>query len=128
VTAKRKAVSIPSTTIKPASDPTMDELLGKPANAAPTPAETGQTASPEPTKAAPRPQMTAYIASDVQEAARAAVWWTRNQPEGYENLSDLLEDALLEKIARLEQQYNDGQPFPPMPAGKRLRRGRPIGR
>jgi hypothetical protein len=71
--------------------------------------------------------MTVYISEDVQEALRAAVYWTNNQPEGYGNLSDLLEEAGLEKVRELEHKYNDGKPFAPIPRGKRLRRGRPIG-
>ncbi|MBA3489976.1 MAG: hypothetical protein H0W34_04985 [Pyrinomonadaceae bacterium] len=72
--------------------------------------------------------MTVYISSDVQDAARRAVYWTRNEQGGYENLSDLLEEALLEKIQHLEHQYNSGQPFNPLPEGRKIRRGRPVGR
>lgn len=85
----------------------------------------------EPERSAPqtvaRPRITVYISEDVQEALRAAVYWTNNQPGGYDNLSMLLEDAALEKIRKLERRYNNGQPFAPMPHGRHLRRGRPIG-
>ncbi|MEV6527802.1 hypothetical protein AB0M43_38360 [Longispora sp. NPDC051575] len=72
--------------------------------------------------------MTVYVSRDVQNAARAAVFWTNNKPGGFDNLSDLLEDALMARIQQLADELNDGQPFDPVPEGRRLRRGRPIGR
>lgn len=90
--------------------------------------DTKATDAPEPAPVATRPRMTVYIAQEVQDAARAAVYWTNNRPGGYDNLSNLLEDALMDKVHQLEAELNEGNSFPPMPQGRRLRRGRPIGR
>jgi hypothetical protein len=68
-----------------------------------------------------------YVANDVAEAARNAWWHTRNQAQGYETFSDLIEDAIREKVAGMETEFNDGQPFPTRPR-QRLRAGRPTGR
>lgn len=124
MTGKRKTFEIPSTA-RPAPDPVMEEL-GLSAPTPTTPAASAPTAAEadRPT----RPRMTSYISPEVQEAARAAVWWTRNEQHGYENLSDLVEDALLDKIKQLSDRYNGGDPFAPLPAGRRLRRGRPLSR
>lgn len=122
---KGKRFEVPSTTATPKDD-VMDELLGKPSGGSEVmPAVPADTA--EHVIDVSRPRMTVYMSRDLQAAVRAAVYWTRNQPEGYENLSDLLEDAAQDMIQRLQERYNDGQPFPPMPTGKRLKRGRPIG-
>jgi hypothetical protein len=128
-TNRRQRVSVPSTKMPSSTaDPVMGELLGV---ESPPPAEPAASAAPaqQPAKisSTSRPRMTVYISEEVQEALRAAVYWTNNQPEGYSNLSDLLEEAGLEKVRELERKYNGGEPFTPMPQGKRLRRGRPIG-
>jgi hypothetical protein len=128
-TNRRQRVSVPSTkTPSSKTDPVMGELLGvepPPAEAA-APVEAAQQPAKTPSSTS-RPRMTVYISEEVQEALRAAVYWTNNQPEGYGNLSDLLEEAGLEKVRELERKYNGGEPFAPIPQGKRLRRGRPIG-
>jgi len=134
MTAKgRSRVTVPSTTT--GTDSVLDELLGKdqtdtagsgprhdPPPPAPIPAPATKTDDPS-----ARPRMTIYVADEVQAAARAAVYWTNNKPDGFENLSDLVEAAIIEKVRDLADLYNEGQPFSPMPA-KRLRRGRPLRR
>lgn len=131
MTGKRKAFEIPSTAARPSvPDPVMEELgLSAPAPTAPVgPAPSSPVSTTAEVDRSTRPRMTSYISAEVQEAARAAVWWTRNEQHGYENLSDLVEDALLDKIKQLSDQYNGGEPFAPLPAGRRLRRGRPLSR
>ncbi len=127
MSTRKGRVQIGSTVKPPAADDVMSELLGAAPGTEPTP-----TAQPNPAESknqeSTRPRMTVYISRDTQTALRAAVYWTRNQPNGYENLSDLLEDAAQEKIKALQELYNNGEPFPDLPQGKQLRRGRPIGR
>jgi hypothetical protein len=90
-----------------------------------------QTPEPKPEAEADPPggkvKLQPYVAADLAEAARNAWWHTRNQPEGFETFSDLMEAALADKVRELEEQYNDGRPFEPRPR-RRLRAGRPQGR
>ncbi|MEY9961517.1 hypothetical protein ABH932_007298 [Streptacidiphilus sp. MAP5-52] len=72
-------------------------------------------------------KMNAYVEPDVQDAIKRAQFWTQTQPNGYRTFSDLVEDVLRVKAQELADEYNDGEPFPPIPDGK-LRQGRPIGR
>lgn len=47
--------------------------------------------------------------------------------EGYADLSDFILQPVMENVARLEQKYNNGKPFPPPPESARSRgRGRPA--
>lgn len=119
--ARRKDVEVPSTKRpSPDQDPVLGELLGVKPSLEPA----AQTTQGQP---AARPRMTVYISEDVQASLRAAVYWTRNEQDGFENLSDLLEAAAQAAIRELEGRYNQGNPFPAIPEGKGLRRGRPIG-
>lgn len=46
--------------------------------------------------------------------------------EGSRGLSDFIHTAVMREVERLEQRYNDGQPFEPAVAGE-LPQGRPMG-
>lgn len=69
-------------------------------------------------------QVTVYLPHDIAEAARNAVIATTPYSRGYRGLSALVTDAVTEKIARLEKQFNNGAPFPQRTVD--LRRGRPL--
>lgn len=68
--------------------------------------------------------VTVYLPRQVAEAARDAVIATTPYARGYRGLSALVSDAVSEKLARLQKQFNNGQPFPPRTVD--LRRGRPL--
>lgn len=57
-------------------------------------------------------------------AAKAAVMATAGQPGGCRSLADLITQAVNSKVAELEHQFNNGQPFPHPGA---FRTGRPLG-
>jgi len=69
-------------------------------------------------------QLTVYVPREVANAARNAVVATTPYSRGYQALSALVADAISEKVARLEKQFNNGAPFPQRRGG--LRRGRPL--
>lgn len=46
--------------------------------------------------------------------------------EGFKTLSRFAQEAIMEKVERLEQQYNHGEPFPPVGPGI-IPAGRPMG-
>lgn len=66
-----------------------------------------------------------YQAPDDMARARAAFDWTRPR-EGHRSLSDFIAHAVLREVERLEQLYNDGEPWPPLDPGQ-LPSGRPVG-
>lgn len=74
--------------------------------------------------AASKVQISVYIESEVAEAARNAVIATTSYSKGYRSLSELVSEALAEKVGRLEKQFNNGRPFPPRE--HELRAGRPL--
>lgn len=90
--------------------------------------------------AAPMPPSPAQIVPPVEEdvkesfstrvprstlaAARAAVMATAGQPGGCRSLADLITQAVNSKVAELQRDFNDGQPFPDPGA---FRTGRPLG-
>jgi hypothetical protein len=68
-------------------------------------------------------QLSVYVPRDLADAARNAVIATTPYPGGYRRLSALVTDALAERLARLQDQFNDGAPFPQR--ADALPRGRP---
>jgi hypothetical protein len=57
-------------------------------------------------------------------AARAAVMATAGQSGGCRSLADLITQAVEDKVAQLQHQYNNGHPFPDPGT---FRTGRPLG-
>jgi hypothetical protein len=112
-----RRVSIGSTGGEPKGDDVMDELLG---GAPGGPAAKASKTSAAPAESSTRKRMTVYVEETIQEELRAAAYWTR------ENLSDLVEQAIVEKIRALEAEHNGGEPFSVPP--ERPKRGRPVGR
>lgn len=79
-----------------------------------------------------RVQRSFYLPRDLVERARAAVYATSDQPGEAFNLSELAGRVLAAEVRRLEEEYNGGDPFPPVasvppgpgPAGvERIRNG-----
>lgn len=57
-------------------------------------------------------QMSAYVDTDVLEAARDAVAALAGRDHAPRNLSDLVTDAIRAEVARLTAQHHAGRPFP----------------
>lgn len=71
------------------------------------------------------PKITIYEHPDDSARMRGAiVAYMRNV--GMTNLSKFANEAIMEKVERLEAQYNDGKPFEPVGPGV-LTVGRPMG-
>ncbi|WP_104182180.1 hypothetical protein [Arthrobacter sp. B0490] len=68
-------------------------------------------------------KMGVWIPAEVVERVRNAYGPT-SRLEGHRSLSDLAARALEAEVTRLEEKYNDGQPFPPDEIG--IPRGRPL--
>src|SRR6266568_340508 len=68
-------------------------------------------------------QLSVYVPRDLADAARNAVIATTAYPGGYRRLSALVADALAAKVTSLQDQFNDGAPFPQR--ADALPRGRP---
>lgn len=71
------------------------------------------------------PKVSFYQEKDDTDRVRAAILHTYTQ-EGVRSLSAFVHAAVMNEVERLERQYNDGQPFPPVGAGE-LPQGRPLG-
>jgi hypothetical protein len=101
----------------------MDSVMGEPGDSAP---KRRNRTSPD------RVQRSFYLPRDLVDRARAAVRATSGAPDEAYNLSELVGRVLAAEVRRLEQRYNDGNPFPPVdsvppgpgPAGvERIRNG-----
>lgn len=68
----------------------------------------------------PREKYQAYVRSSLKKEAQSAVFWTNNQPGGYASLTELTEAALQREIERLRDRFTHGEPFSPMPPGRKL--------
>lgn len=115
-------VPIGSTGGEPKGDDVMDELLGV-GSGAPAKGARGKAPAAAGTgggESSTRKRMTVYVETEIQEKLRAAAYWTR------ENISDLMEQAALDMIRKLEREHNEGKPFETPP--ERPKRGRPIRR
>ena len=66
-------------------------------------------------------RVSVHLPTEVLERMRAAVYWTPGA-----TLTELATEAIEEKVTRMEKK--NGSPFDPIPAGKRVSRGRPVGR
>ena len=59
-------------------------------------------------------QLTAYIPVDVRTEARGAAKVLMGAVEGPNNLSELVAEAIEEKLERLRKEFNGGRPFEPV--------------
>ena len=63
-----------------------------------------------------RVQRSFYLPRELVDRARAAVWATMAEPGEAYNVSELAGRGLAAEVRRLEENYNDGKPFPPVDA------------
>lgn len=109
------------------------EAPQEPAAAAPAPAAPARPAESvtEPQAAAPKkrskypPKVSFYQEQEDTDRIRGAIMHTIPY-EGVRSLSQFLSGAAMKEVERLERQYNDGKPFPPVGA-RELPQGRPMG-
>ncbi|MEE6289280.1 hypothetical protein V2J52_16625 [Georgenia sp. MJ173] len=106
-----------------------------PETTAPTPA--AEPTGPAPTPATPeapavgevrrkfRHKVSFYQDEDDTARVRAAILHT-NHLEGPRSLSEFITRAVMAEVNRLEEKYNDGQPWPGVGA-RELPQGRPMG-
>jgi hypothetical protein len=95
------------------------------AEATTAPAKVALTAKrPVADKSADKKPMSVRAALSDQARIRAAFMAT-NSAERHGSLSDFITHAALEKVAQLEKQYNNGQPWAPVDAGD-VPTGRPL--
>lgn len=105
--------------------------LSKDHPAAPEPASTvtppaapeRRTAAAETTK--DRTKVSFYTTQETAGQVRAALTHVPAAAHGYRNISDLIDDAVNEKIQQLQQRHNQGQPWPAADPGT-VSRGRPL--
>ena len=69
--------------------------------------------------------MSFYQEQEDTDRIRGAIMHTIPY-EGVRSLSQFLSGAAMKEVERLERQYNDGKPFPPVGA-RELPQGRPMG-
>lgn len=96
-------------------------------SASPAPAiEQQETPAAKPrTKPKYPPKVSFYQDPADTSRVRGAIRYTQVQ-EGTRTLSQFINNAVMEKVAKLEAQYNEGQPFPSVGA-RELPQGRPMG-
>lgn len=88
----------------------------------PTPAQPAHP--PQPAAADVKEPFSTRLPRATLSAAKAAVMATAGQPGGCRSLADLIAQAVDDKVAQLQQQFNDGQPFSDPGT---FRTGRPLG-
>lgn len=89
-------------------------------------ASAGRPAATKPLKApSTRTKVTFYTTTELAGQARAALTYVPAAEHGYRNLSELVADALAEKLTAMQQQHNDGHPWPNTSAGT-VATGRPL--
>jgi len=102
----------------------LDELIG----VTPPAAEAKRAAEPEPA-GSKQEKLPAYAPHWLIERLRNAVVALQRMPgaeaDAPATLSELCQTACLREVQRLEEQYNDGAPFPAR-AKRKLRTGPPI--
>lgn len=86
----------------------------------------GRPAVVKPAKApSTRTKVTFYTTTELAGQARAALTYVPAAEHGYRNLSELVADALAEKLRAMQEQHNNGQPWPDTRAGT-VATGRPL--
>lgn len=71
-------------------------------------------------------KMSFYVDADVADEVRGAFKAQFSQAEGATSMSSFIAGAVQEKVQRLRDELNDGEPFPGVEAG-RAGRGRQMG-
>lgn len=117
--------------------------VASPAGAAPleAPPEAAEQTSPEITASATsapvatqpvsraadsaRKPVTVTLSVETKRRAETAVMRTAGRANGYTSFSSLVEGAIEHELARLAEEHNAGEPFPPNEGA--FRQGRPLG-
>lgn len=68
-----------------------------------------------------------YLPDELFFRLRNAAWHTQLEADGFGSISELVTEVLRHEIDWLEQEYNNGEPFPDVPEGRSPRAG-PGGR
>ncbi|QHC65065.1 hypothetical protein GSU69_19620 (plasmid) [Rathayibacter festucae] len=132
--APRKSSLAGANPITPPQNATAEPAAKPPApqdspaqSAPPAPAiEQQEMPTAKPTTKPKYPPKVSFYQDPVDTSrVRGAIRHTQVQ-EGTRTLSQFINDAVMEKVARLEAQYNGGQPFPSVGA-RELPQGRPMG-
>ncbi|NKX94243.1 hypothetical protein HF995_13355 [Sanguibacter hominis ATCC BAA-789] len=109
-------VTVPAPTELPAPTPSVASAEVVSTSAAPTKRSTGSKKQP----------ITVQIDADVRERSRAAYEVARFR-EGVKSYGEFVEQALAREIARIEENYNHGEPLPrvtsSLPSGRPITRG-----
>lgn len=71
-----------------------------------------------------RPKVSFYQDATDTARMRGALLHTQIQ-EGHRSLSEFIHRAVMAEVERLEQQYNDGEPFPEV-GSREMPQGRPM--
>lgn len=119
-----EAVKTPASTHTPVPVPQVIEVDPAPvvaAPAAPVPAPVVAQRPPAPERKA----VTFPMSVDLKKRIETAVLRTQGHPGGYASFTAFMDGAATRELARLEAEYNGGEPFEPNPG--RFRAGRPIG-
>jgi hypothetical protein len=97
-----------------------------PATAPPTAPATAPPATPRKggkRVPATKTQSTVYLLTDIMEEAKNAAYALLSTPAAPNGYSDLVNQAIEEKVAGLQDEFNQGKPFPPrggaLPTGPR---------
>lgn len=95
------------------------------AHPTPAPLATPTPADPRPTPAPPAVQLRkqgGYYAHDADVQRAQAAWkHTELLPDGYPSWSAFQLAAIMRLTEELERKHHGGQPFPPLPPGRRVR-------
>lgn len=107
--------------------PNSDPVLGVAGTPATHPDSADSFAAPS--RRTPKPpsktKVGFYQAPEDAARARAAYDWTRPH-EGHRSFSDFISSAVMREVERLEEKYQDGQPWPALEPGE-LPTGKPLG-
>lgn len=99
-----------------------------PVEASPAP-EPGRAPTTQPSAGVPekkwRNKLSFYQDRDLTNRLRGTIVYTIPQ-EGPRSVSDFVNALIVRELDRLEAQYNDGKPFPPV-GPKGVPQGRPMG-
>lgn len=113
--APQATASTPAEMTSPATSATPPA----PVDPAPAPAETAGE------RRKYRHKVSFYQDEEDTARVRAAILHT-NHLEGPRSLSQFIHDAVMAEVRRLEERYNDGEPWPGV-AARELPQGRPMG-
>lgn len=118
-------VAPPPVEAEPAPEEAPALIQAEPAAAAPQPGTSTAAAVKTPAKTKYPPKVSFYQDPADTDRMRAALLHTM-ATENYRNLSQFVSEAVMEKVARLEKAYNNGEPFGSVGA-RELPQGRPMG-